>query len=169
MEIRERVGAKSMLIGNYNLLGVIWLSQGAGEKAVGAFQRALDLEREVGKSSSWSLFRWEWPLWLEGKTMRRCGDGRRRSPWGPGSASRTLAALEEAHQGGDEFRAFCVRYRDAHPEQEGRHTFFSGFRSWPPHAGSPDARSAMILPRLWPPVGPGTTRSATAPSARGKD
>jgi predicted ATPase/DNA-binding SARP family transcriptional activator len=115
---------KSGIAWTYWLIGRISLCQGAGEKAVDALQKALQLFRQIHEH--WPE---PWMIYALGRAYLAQGDpveALRRFqeaialPWLKGAlplkSTAALSGLEEAYEDPEPFRVFCRRFREEHPQ-----------------------------------------------------
>jgi hypothetical protein len=117
---------KSGMAATYWLIGRISLCQSAGEEAVGAFESALQLSREIGD-------RWiePWTVYALGRAHQAQGDRAEALKWFqeaiallgaevfpayPLAPPAVLNGLEEAHEEPEAFRVFCRRLREEYPQ-----------------------------------------------------
>ena len=109
IKIQELVGEKWGRARSYQTIGVISLCQDSLEKATNAFQKAEQLYREIGWDGA--------PLALgivylvQDKRQEALQQFQEAMP-----SAYALSGLEEAYHDPEEFRDFCRRFREEHPE-----------------------------------------------------
>ncbi|MBI1926343.1 tetratricopeptide repeat protein [Candidatus Poribacteria bacterium] len=127
LEVSERIGSRDGIATAYWRLGVISLSQGRWERSVDAYQKLNELHRQHGEMAAWGLCPLGWVYLSQGNRHEAARyfqenvgfvidyyKGRLKEV--SDLFGRSLSGLEPASEDPEEFRAFCRRLREAHPE-----------------------------------------------------
>lgn len=127
LKTTEAVGNKGEIARMNLQIGIIFLCQGLWEKAVDAYQKADQLIRETG---TWIWIVKAWADYSIGHVRLSQGEpaealkkfkviaraGSKILMQYPYDFASILSGLDEAYQDPEEFRAFCRRFREEHPE-----------------------------------------------------
>lgn len=124
LQVAEAVGDKALLADGYWTRGLIFICQGAWEKAVDSFQKAGPLYSEVfSYQDVWTLYAIGRVFLAQGNQPEALKQFEKIGPAGfmvvkadPFVFGDGLSGIEEAYEDSEEYRSFCNRFRKEYPD-----------------------------------------------------